>query len=81
MKAVRVVCKCCKGEGSIELTGIYAETLFVLSRQTEEVSGAALARVVGCNNTAMCNRLKALEGHGLAVSRPYGRKLLWRVAR
>lgn len=72
-------CPHCAGKGTIELTGIYAETLTLLRQQRREVSGADLARVAGCKATAMCNRLAALERHGLAVSRRYGRKRLFRV--
>lgn len=74
----KVKCKCCAGTGSIELTGVYADTLALL-RKAGETSGASLAKVAGCKSTAMNNRLAALEGHGLATSRPYGRLRLFRA--
>lgn len=80
MRDIRVKCKCCNGVGSITLTGVYADTLRLLARQIEEVSGADLARLAGCKGEAMCMRLVALKKHGLVISRPYGRKRLWRVA-
>lgn len=76
MKAY-VVCTHCGGTGSIELTGVYAETLGLLIRKPG-LHGAALAKLAGCTGEAMCNRLKALERQGLAVGKRHGRKTLWR---
>jgi hypothetical protein len=80
MTTVRVRCQRCHGTGSIELTGIYRDTLELLRSQKGECTGAQLARISGCKGTAMNNRLAALERHGLAVSRRYGREKLFRFA-
>jgi len=72
-------CPTCRGTGRIELTGVYAETLAMLRQCGEEITGAALARQAGCKATAMNNRLARLEAFGLAVSRWYGRKKLYRT--
>ena len=73
-----VKCKACGGTGTIELTGVYAETLALL-RSSGEISGAALARTAGVKPTAMNNRLAVLAKHGLARSRPYGRQRLYKA--
>lgn len=78
MKAY-ITCGLCGGKGRIELTGEYHETLCMLRREREEITGAALGRKAGIAPTAMCNRLVALEKHGLAVGRWFGRKRLWRA--
>ncbi len=75
MKAF-VVCKHCGGTGSIELTGVYADTLRLVIRYPKR-NGAALAKRAGCKATAMNNRLKALERHGVVVAEIHGRELLW----
>ncbi len=75
---MRRPCPCCGGTGSVELTGIYSDTLALL-RRAGEATGAALARADGCKGPAMCNRLAALERMGLAQSRRYGRERLYRV--
>ncbi len=75
---VKVKCKCCGGTGRVELTGRYAETLKKL-RGCGEITGAELARRDGCNATAMNNRLAALERHGLARSRRFGRQRLYQA--
>ncbi len=71
-------CPCCGGTGTIDLTGVYADTLKLL-RRTGEATGAALARADGCKASAMNNRLAALERMGLAQSRRYGRERLYRA--
>ena len=76
-----VRCPCCSGNGVIELTGVYLETLVLLRQQDEEVTAADLSKRDGCNATAMNNRLAALERLGLATSRRYGRKRLFKVER
>ncbi len=75
----RVCCPTCHGAGTVVLTGRYADTLALLRRQRGEVCGTALAAVAGCKVPAMCNRLAALERLGLATSRRYGCKRLYRV--
>lgn len=72
-------CGHCKGTGYLELTGANAETLELLSGQEQEVNGATLARLAGCRETAMNNRLVVLERHGYAVGRLNGRERLWRA--
>ena len=72
-------CSCCNGTGRVLLTGVYAETLALLRHQDGEVTGADLARLIGCKKTAMNNRLAALEKHGLATSRRWGRKRLYKT--
>jgi DNA-binding transcriptional ArsR family regulator len=73
-----VKCKFCNGNGKMELTGVCAETLDLLDA-TGEASGADLAKAAGCKATAMNQRLSYLENHGLATSRRYGRKRLFKV--
>ena len=74
-------CGHCGGTGHVELTGVYADTLALLRRQKTEVTGADLAVVDGCKDTTMNNRLAMLEHHGLATSRRYGRKRLYKAVR
>lgn len=76
-----VTCGHCLGTGHIELSGVYAETLSLLRRQKDEVTGADLAKIDGCKATAMNNRLAMLENHGLATSRRYGRMRLYKAVR
>lgn len=76
-KPIMAACSYCKGCGSVEITGIYAETFRLLNAQQHECSGADLAAKAGCKPTAMNNRLAALEEHGLVVSRRYGRQRLF----
>ena len=73
-----VRCNYCDGTGVVKLTGVWADTLALLRQHGREVAGADLARVAKCQATAMCNRLVALERLGLATSRRYGRKRLFR---
>jgi hypothetical protein len=56
-KSVRVRCKSCKGRGSIELSGVYRDTLELLRSQESECTGAQLALISGCKAPAMNNRL------------------------
>ncbi len=72
-----VVCTRCCGTGSIELTGVYAETLALVIRHPG-LNGAALAKKAGCQATAMNNRLKALERLGVAVGKKFGRQIIWK---
>lgn len=75
-----IPCSRCGGKGWIEVTGVYADTLALLRLQEEEVTAPQLAAKDGCNATAMNNRLTALEGYGLAISRRYGRARLFKAA-
>lgn len=81
MPSDRVTCGHCGGTGHIELTGVYADTLALLRRQRAEITGADLAKVDGCKETAMNNRLAMLESHGFAKSRRYGRKRLFKAVK
>jgi len=78
MRAAKAYVSCthCQGTGTIELTGVYAETLSILIRNPG-LNGAALAKIARCKDTAMNNRLKALECHGVATGKRYGRQILW----
>ena len=76
---IRVCCGQCAGTGRVALTGEYLATLIELAKQPGELSGADLARKMGVKNEAMCNRLAALEKHGLVTSRRHGRKRLFRA--
>lgn len=77
MSADRVPCKCCRGTGSVEFTGVYADTLALLHKHGKEVTGAELGREAGVKGEAMCNRLARLEELGFAKSRTYGRERLY----
>ncbi len=74
-----ITCPHCQGHGVLPLTGVYADTLALLRGQRGEVTGAEVGRLAGCSNEAACNRLAALEKHGLATSRRYGRKRLYKA--
>lgn len=73
----RRTCPTCKGGGTVEITGQYADTLVLLRSQKQELNGAQLARIAGIKETAMNNRLVGLERFGLASGRWYGRQRLW----
>lgn len=75
-----IPCSRCEGQGQIELTGVYADTLKFLREQKEQLNGAELARKAGVNETAMDNRLAWLESYGFAISERYGREKRWRAA-
>ena len=72
-------CCRCKGTGKVAMNGAHADTLEVLKKQKQEISGVALSRIVGCKPTAMNNRLTYLQKLGLAKGRAYGRMVLWRA--
>ncbi len=72
-----IKCKNCHGRGTIPLSGAYSETLTMLRRCREPVSGADMAKLMGTSNEAMCNRLRMLERYNLARGEKYGRKVLW----
>lgn len=72
-------CQHCSGDGSVRITGVYADTLALALRQLGEFTGADLSKLAGCSPNAMNNRLNALEKHSLLESRTYVRKRLYRV--
>lgn len=72
-----VVCTHCGGTGTVELTGVYAETLSLVIANPGK-NGAALAALAGCQATAMNNRLTALERKGVIAGDRHGRQKLWR---
>lgn len=74
---VIVCCPHCQGRGTRRLSPAYFEALVALRAQDREIHGAALARVVGIEPTAMNNRLATLGWMGLATSRVEGRNRLW----
>jgi hypothetical protein len=76
---VFVRCKHCGGEGRIELTGVYAETMKLVVRFPAR-NGAELARLAKCKATAMNNRLVALKRYGLIVGVKFGRQIRWDIA-
>lgn len=76
MSKARVICTHCRGSGSIELTGVYAETLDLVVRNPN-FNGAELAASAGCKTTAMNNRLVALERMGLICGKRFGRMRIW----
>jgi hypothetical protein len=78
MGPVYVECGCCRGAGRVELSQVYAATLAFL-RATPGRTGATLARLYGCSNEAMCNRLRRLERHGLAAGTRDGKAVRWRA--
>jgi hypothetical protein len=71
-----VLCTHCGGTGTVELTGIYADTLTLLIRHPG-LNGAELAEIAGCKPTAMNNRLISLERKGVANGTRYGREITW----
>ncbi len=72
-----IPCGHCGGEGWVALTGVYADTLVLIREQKEALNGAELARLAGVKETAMNNRLVALEGFGLIEAERYGRERRW----
>ncbi len=74
-------CGHCGGTGHVELNGVYADTLALLRKQKDEVTGADLAKIDGCKPCAMNNRLSMLDHHGFLTSRRYGKKRLYKAVR
>ncbi len=70
-------CSQCGGSGYVTMTGVFADTLALLKKQSGEVTAAQLALVARCKATAMSNRLAALERMGFVSSRRYGRLRLF----
>lgn len=75
---ILVRCTCCRGTGTVELTGEYLETFRAL-QAAGETWGARLAAILGCKPTAANNRLARLKEKGLVISRRYGRRVFYRV--
>lgn len=71
-----VQCTHCGGTGTIELTGVYADTLGLVIRNPG-LNGAELAKLSKCEATAMNNRLNALQRLGVASGQKYGRQIKW----
>lgn len=71
-------CHCCKGSGKEEVTGVYADTWRLL-RKHGPATGARLLRMVGCEPSAMNNRLAFLEHEGFATSRRNGRERIYKA--
>ncbi len=76
-----VRCAQCNGTGRLPLTGEYLATYLRLACLGREATGAELGRLLGTTGSAMCNRLVALERLGLATSRRFGQKRLYRAAK
>lgn len=77
MSKARITCGYCKGEGTVPLTGVYAETLKTLRRKTKGGAFVVANRDAGlfaCEPTALNNRLAWLESKGFAASEQYGRE-------
>jgi response regulator of citrate/malate metabolism len=76
--ADRYKCPCCKGRGTMPLTGIYAETLRDVrrwcARPERHVVANRDAWWFGCSPTALNNRLAWLEEHSFIKSEKYGRQ-------
>lgn len=77
---VFVTCSCCSGNGMVEVTGVYLDTLRELKRVGAEITGAELGRRMHVAPTAMNNRLAWLAKNLLATARPYGRKTFYQAA-
>ncbi len=73
----RTTCGHCKGRGWIPLTGTHKETLDLLRRQKEPITGAKFSVVAKCKDTAMNNRLSTLFRLGFVCSRVWGRERLY----
>ena len=78
-KADYILCSHCDGEGYVELTGVFADTLELLRDQPASLNGAELAKIANCNPTAMNNRLVWLENKGLAERKRHGHESLWKA--
>ena len=71
-------CPHCGGQGQIEVTGVYGETLRI-ARQIAGKNGQFIvanrdAEHFGCKPTALNNRLSVLEKYGKVFSERYGRQ-------
>lgn len=72
---ITIKCKRCNGTGQMPFNGAIADTLRMLRKLREPVTGAATARRLGnVKPSAMNNRLAYLENIGLAESERYGRE-------
>lgn len=74
---IEIECHHCHGSGRLKLSGVYADTLAGLRRLTKAhgwTTAAKSASWFGCSPTALNNRFRVLEAHGLATSEWYGRE-------
>ena len=72
------VCRRCGGHGTVALNGVHAETLAYIRADGYGRNGAEWARLIGCEHTAMNNRLDWLEKHGFLASRQHGKsRIFW----
>lgn len=77
-------CPHCRGEGQIELTGVYAETLRGVRRWCARPERFVVANrdwkwFAAPSPTALNNRLAMLERHGFLVSEKFGRQRRFKV--
>jgi DNA-binding MarR family transcriptional regulator len=77
-KPVFICCSNCNGCGKVELTGEHLETYLLLRDLGTESTGSALSQRMGTKPSAMNNRLARLEEMGLATSRRWGKKRLFK---
>lgn len=78
-----VKCGTCSGKGRVRISGVYAQTLRILRRQTSKGKAVVANRDIllfGCQGTALSNRLAWLEQHGFARSKRHGRERQYRAA-
>ena len=75
-----ITCGRCSGHGTVPINGVYADTLAYIRADGSERNGAEWARLIGCEHTAMNNRLVWLETHGFLASRQHGKsRIFWAV--
>jgi DNA-binding MarR family transcriptional regulator len=77
---VTFTCPWCKGCGRVVLHGEHLTTFLELAT-VGEPNGADLGKRMKVPATAMNNRLATLEKHGLATSRRWGRKRLFKAVK
>ncbi len=63
-KPIQVRCSCCGGTGTVELNGVYFDTLVEFRKLGGEITAATLAGHLGVKATAVSNRLAALKSTG-----------------
>lgn len=78
-KPIMLSCPHCAGSGHVQLAPAYQATLDLLRGLTGTHNGAELGRIVGIKETAMNNRLIALERYGLVQRTIQGRACLWAI--
>ena len=82
MRKQYLTCPHCKGDGRLELTGVYLETLIgvrLLCAKSGHVIANQHAPAFDCKPTALNNRLRRLEELGFLVSERYGRQRRFKV--